>query len=79
MREDLLPEVDTDDGSEREERILVRSGDSLKLLSSGVDSQPGPAGSLDTESGSVDGLLETFESTKVSLDGFEEGSRGGRS
>lgn len=46
------------------------------LLGGRVVTQPGPSGTLDSESGRVDSLLQSIESTKVLVDPVSEGSRG---
>ena len=56
----MLPDVNTDEGNQREKRILVGSGDDLELLGLGVVTEPSPAGTLNSSCGVVHFGLESY-------------------
>jgi hypothetical protein len=70
--EGVLPNVDTNDGDQAEERVLVGSGRNLETLSLRVVPEPSPAGSLDTQGSGVELLLEVIERAESLLDGLLE-------
>lgn len=72
--EGVLPKVNAEEGSKTEERVLVGGGSRLDALRGGVVGEPGPSGSLDTESGGVDALLEVVKGAEIGLDGVGERS-----
>ena len=72
--ESVLPNVDTDDRNEAQERILVGGGRELQTLGSGVIPEPAPAGALDGRSGGVELLLEGIEGAPLLDDGLLEGA-----
>jgi len=72
--ESMLPDINTDDGDEIEERVLVGSSGDLKALGVHVVSEPAPSGTLNTSGSRVEFLLEVIDATKVAVDSIFKGT-----
>ena len=67
MRSDSIFNSIKVEGMLTKNRVLIRSGDDIEPLGRGVQDEPAPAGTLDTEGSSVELLLEAVKGAKIAI------------
>jgi len=66
----VLPDINADEGNQGQERVLVGGGGDLDAVGLGVNTEPAPAGTLNTQSSGGELSLEILKTAEGLNDGL---------